>query len=82
MDLCRHTKCFGHIWLLFGILFSACVFVGIPKRDKIWPSICATNKKTNIQIKNGHFVMCIRVSVQRNHLFLQNKNTKDGCKGK
>ncbi len=25
--------------------------------------------KTNTQIKNGYFVMCIRVSVQRNHLF-------------
>jgi hypothetical protein len=22
------------MWLLFGILFSICVFVGIPKRDK------------------------------------------------
>ncbi len=34
MDLCRYTHFFGIIWLLFGILFSVCVFVGIPKRDK------------------------------------------------
>ncbi len=30
----RHTQCFGDIWLLFGILFSICVFVGIPKIDE------------------------------------------------
>jgi hypothetical protein len=34
MDLCRHSKYFGDIWLLFGVLFSVCAFVGIPKRDK------------------------------------------------
>jgi hypothetical protein len=35
------------------------------KETNIWPSFCATNK----QKKNGHFVVCIRVSSQRNHLF-------------
>ncbi len=34
MDLHRHSKYFGDIWLLFGILYSVCVFFGIPKRDK------------------------------------------------
>ncbi len=34
MDLRRHSKYFGDIWLLFGVLFSICVFVGIPKRDE------------------------------------------------
>ncbi len=33
-DLCRHTKYFGNIWLLFGVLFSICVFVVIPIRDE------------------------------------------------
>jgi hypothetical protein len=70
VDLCRHTPFVGTIWLLFGVLFSICVFVGTPpKKTNIWPSICATNQKTNTQIKNGHFVMCIHVSGQRNHLF-------------
>ncbi len=76
MDLCRHTQSFGDIWLLFGILFSVCVFVGIPKMN-IWPSICTTNnKKMNTQIKNGHFVMCIHVSGQRNHLFCKTNTQK------
>ncbi len=79
MDLCIHTKYFGNIWLLFGILFSVCVFVGIPKSDT-WPSTFATSKKTNIQIKNGHFVMCIRVSVQRNHLFSKPNTQKTVAK--
>ncbi len=35
MDLCRYTHFFGNIWLLFGILFSVCVFVGIPKKRQI-----------------------------------------------
>ncbi len=52
------------------------------KETNIWLSIRATNKKTYTQIKNGHFVMCICVLVQRNHHFLQNEYTKDGCKGK
>ncbi len=34
MDLCRHSKYFGDIWLLFGVLFSVYVFVGIPKIDE------------------------------------------------
>jgi hypothetical protein len=34
MDLHRHTKYFGDIWLLFGILFRICVFVGNSKRDE------------------------------------------------
>ncbi len=69
MDLRRHTKYFGNIWLLFGILFSVCVFVGIPKRDKYLAFYLCYKKNTHTQMKNGHFVMCISVSVQRNHLF-------------
>ncbi len=39
------------------------------KETNIWPSIHATNKKTNTQIKKWSFCMRIRVLVQRNHLF-------------
>ncbi len=77
MDLRRHTKYFGKIWLLIGVLFSICVFVGIPKRDKYLAFYsCYKYKKTNTQIKNGHFVMCIHVSVQRNHLFCKTNTQK------
>jgi hypothetical protein len=52
MDLCRHTQFFGNIWLLFGILFSICVFVGIPKRDEYLAFYsCYKLIKTNTQIE-------------------------------
>jgi hypothetical protein len=79
MDLRRHTKYFGNIWLLFGILFSICVFVGILKRDKYLAFYSCNNKK-NTQIKSGHFVMCIHVSVQRNHFFCKTNTQKTVAK--
>jgi hypothetical protein len=70
MDLCRHSKYFGDIWLLFGILFSVCAFVGIPKKDEYFAFyLCYKNKKKNTQIKKWSFCMCIHVSVHRNPLF-------------
>ncbi len=38
-------------------------------KTKNGPSICATNKKPNTQIENGHFVVRIRVLGQQKHLF-------------
>ncbi len=84
MDLCRQIKYFGKIWLLFGVLLSVCVFVGIPKRDKkrqIFGLLFVLQiKKMNTQIQNGHFVMCIGVSVQRNHLFCKTSTQKTVAK--
>jgi hypothetical protein len=72
MDLWRHTQFFNDIWLLFGILFSICVFVGIPKRDKYLAT----------QIKNGYFVMCIHVLGKSNHLFCYTDTQKTVAKVK
>jgi hypothetical protein len=54
------------------------VYLLLPQKEtNIWPSICAKKlKKTNRQIKNGHFVMCIHVSGQRNHLFCKTNTQK------
>jgi hypothetical protein len=82
MDLCIHNHFFGDIWLLFGVLFSVCVFVGIPKRDEYLSFFSCYKLKNETQIKNGHFVNvypCIRANKSP---FLQNKYTKDGRKGK
>jgi hypothetical protein len=82
MDLRRHSKYFGDIWLLFGLLFSVCVFVGIPKKTNIWPSICATNKKnehTNKKVVILYVYPCIG---PKKSPFWQNKYTKGGCEGK
>ncbi len=64
MDLHRHSKYFGDIWLLFGILFSICVFVGMisQKETNIWPSIHATNEKkeyTNKKVVILYVYPCI-----------------------
>ncbi len=40
-----------------------------PKKRRIFGLLFVLQKKTNTQIKHGHFVMCIHVSGQRNHLF-------------
>jgi hypothetical protein len=76
MDLHRCTQFFGNIWLLIGNLFSICVFMVSQKETNIWPSVRATKKIMNTQIKNGHFVMCICVSGQRNHLFCKTNTQK------
>jgi hypothetical protein len=64
-DTLNFLATFGYY--LASFLASAYVLVS-QKETNIWPFIHATNKK-NTQIKNGHFVMHIRVSGQRNHLF-------------
>jgi hypothetical protein len=46
------------------------------KETNIWLSICATNKKNEYTNKNGHFVMCIHLSGQRNHLFCKTNTQK------
>jgi hypothetical protein len=60
-------------WQYLAIIwrpFFASVYLLVSQIEtNIWPSICASNKKTNTQIKNGHFVVCICVSGQWNHLF-------------
>ena len=76
MGLHRHTQCFCNNWLLFGVLFSVCVFVGTPKIDKYLAFYsCYKLKKTNTQIKKWSFCMRIRVSVKTNHFF-GNTNTQ------
>jgi hypothetical protein len=84
MDLCRHSKYFGGIWLFFGIFFSVCVFVGIPKRDEYlaFYSCYKFKKNTHTQIKKWSFCMRIRVSVQRNHLFGKTNTQKMDAKVK
>jgi hypothetical protein len=83
MGLHRHTQCFGDIWLLFGILFSVCVFVGTPKmKTNIWPSICATNKKNEYTNKKVVILYAYPCIDPDKSLFWQNKYKKDGCKGK
>ncbi len=57
--------------------FLASVYLLVSQKEmNIWPYIHATNKKKNSQIKNGHFVMCIHVSRQRNHLFCKTNAQK------
>jgi hypothetical protein len=68
MDLHRHSKYFGNIWQLFGVLFSICVFVGTPKNRLIFGLLFVLQiKKMNTQIKKWSFCMRIRVLVQTNH---------------
>ncbi len=85
MDLRRHAKYFGDIWVLFGVLFSICVFVGIPKMRRIFGllSICATNKKSKYTNKKWSLFCNVYPCIgPKKSPFLQNKYTKDGCKGK
>jgi hypothetical protein len=35
------------------------------------PSICATNRKSNAQIENGHFVVRVHISRQQKQLFYE-----------
>ncbi len=73
----RHTHFFGDIWLLFGILFSICVFVGISKRDKYlaFYSCYDTNKK-NKYTKKWSFCNVYPCNGAKKSPFLQkNKQT-------
>ncbi len=73
------TKYFDNIWLLFGVLFSICVFVGIPKRDKYlaFYSCYKKNKYTN---KKWSFCSVYPCISPKKSPFLQNKYTKDSWK--
>jgi hypothetical protein len=83
MGLHRHTQCFGNSWLLFGVLFSICVFVGTPKIDEYLAFCsCYKLKKTNTQIKKWSFCLRIRVSVQTNHFFGNTNTQKTAAKEK
>jgi hypothetical protein len=52
------------------------------KETNIWPSICATNKKMNTQIKTVVIFYAYLFIGPKKSPFWQNKYTKDGCKGK
>ncbi len=83
MDLCRHSKYFGDIWLLFGILFSVCVvFVGTPKIDEYLAFYLCYKKKNEYTNKKWSFCMRIRVSVQTNHFFGNTNTQKMAAKKK
>ncbi len=69
MGIHRHTQCFGNIWLLFGVLFSICVFVGTPKIDKYLAFYSCYKKKRIHKYKSGHFV-CVSVYQSRQITFL------------
>ncbi len=70
MGLHRHTQCFGNIWLLFGILFSICVFVGIPKIDKYLAFyLCYKLKKNEYTNKKVVILYAYPCMVQTNHFF-------------
>jgi hypothetical protein len=82
MGLHRHTQCFCNNWLLFGVLFSVCVLVGIPKRGEYLAFYLCYKKKTNTQIKKWSFCMRIRVLVQTNHFFGNTNTQKMAAKEK
>jgi hypothetical protein len=76
MDLRRHSKYFGDIWRLFGVLFSVCVFVGIPKRDEYLAFYYATNKKKEYIHKNKKVVILYAYPcIPKKSSFRQNKYT-------
>jgi hypothetical protein len=83
MDLRRHSKYFGDIWLLFGVLFSVCVFVRIPKKRQIFGLLfmlqIKKNEYTNKKVVILYVYPCIS---PKKSPFWQNKYTKDGCEGK
>jgi hypothetical protein len=83
MDLCRQSKNFGNIWLLIGVLFSVCVFVGTPKIDEYlaFYSCYLQIKKNEYTNKNGVILYAYPCIGPDKSLFWQHKYTKDGCKG-
>jgi hypothetical protein len=80
--LCRHSKYFGNIWLLFGVLLSVCVFVGTPKNRRIFGLLFVLQKNIHIQIKKVVILYAYPCIGPDKSLFWQRKYTKDGCEGK
>jgi hypothetical protein len=63
--------------------FLASVYLLVSQKEtNIWPSVCATNKKNEYTNKKWSFCNVHPRIGPKKSSFLQNKYTKDGCKGK
>ncbi len=79
VDTLNILATFGYY--LASFLASVYLLVSHPKKRQIFGLLLVLQiEKMNTQIKNGHFVMCIRVSVQINHLFCKTNTQKTVAK--
>jgi hypothetical protein len=65
---------FGEFQITFWQSLGVCIFGVFQKHMENRLSICATNKKTNTNTKNGRFIMCICISGQQKRLTIVHEN--------